>query len=47
VALLKVAVLKVVIPSAKFLLPVTIDFLDPSPYTVTFTIWLVMVTYSS
>jgi hypothetical protein len=37
----------VVRPSAKFLLPVMTVFMAPSPYMVTFSIALVIVTYSS
>jgi hypothetical protein len=37
----------VVRPSAKFLLPVMMVFMAPSPYMVTFSMALVIVTYSS
>lgn len=43
----KVAVLKVVNPSTKFLLPAMMVFRDPSPYIVTLTIFFVTVTVSS
>lgn len=43
----KVAVLHILVPSRMFLLPVTMDFLEPSPYMVTLAILLLMFTISS
>ena len=43
----KVAVLHILVPSRMFLLPVTMDLLEPSPYMVTLAIQLVMFTISS